>query len=376
MENGNLQSVNPQTNLILRTIAELKSGNWSARAATADRGDDLDQIVASLNQLAELLEQQQAAQAETERRLEEFLEVLSGMAALDFSRKAQLDGSGSLIDAMAFGINMLSQELAISTVSRDYIDNIIESMFDSLIVLDPRGTIKTVNRAATRLFGYEKEELLDRPVSMLFVRAETTQHVLAVSRQAMGVTSEESTCRTKGGDTFPASLSSSAMYYSNAGNELQGIVCTIRDISERKQAEEMLRLSIEQEETIRIQAISLAELSTPLIPLSDKVVVMPLIGALDSRRAQQVLETLLHGISKTGASTVILDITGVPLVDTQVANALIHAAQAVKLLGARVILTGIRPEVAQTLVGLGIDLRTITTSGTLQSGIASVLAHR
>jgi rsbT co-antagonist protein RsbR len=120
----------------------------------------------------------------------------------------------------------------------------------------------------------------------------------------------------------------------------------------------------------------LRELSTPLIPISDAVVVMPLIGAIDSRRAQQVMETLLQGLAQRQAETAILDITGVPVVDTQVANALIAAAQAVKLLGATVVLTGIRPEVAQTLVGLGIDLRGIITRASLQSGITYALGRR
>jgi rsbT co-antagonist protein RsbR len=142
------------------------------------------------------------------------------------------------------------------------------------------------------------------------------------------------------------------------------------DVTERKRAEEALRQSIALEETIQAQNAVLAELSTPLIPISDQIVAMPLIGSVDSRRAQQVIETLLQGIATTGAQIAILDITGVPVVDTQVADALIRAAQAVKLLGAQVVLTGIRPEVAQTLVGLGTDLRGIVTRSSLQSGIA------
>ncbi len=151
----------------------------------------------------------------------------------------------------------------------------------------------------------------------------------------------------------------------------QNCVCAMsQDIMERKRAEEALRQVILQEETIRAQQAALAELSTPLIPLSTQVLVMPLIGSVDSRRAQQVIETLLEGISTSGARVAILDITGVPVVDTQVANALIRAAQAVKLLGAQVVLTGIRPEVAQTLVGLGADLGQVVTRSSLQSGIA------
>lgn len=142
----------------------------------------------------------------------------------------------------------------------------------------------------------------------------------------------------------------------------------LMDITARKHAEaEAKRL---QEALIRVQAATLAELSTPLIPISDQVVVMPLIGTLDTHRVQNVLETLLRGIEASRAHIAILDITGVPVVDTQVANTLLQAAQAVNLLGARVVLTGIRPEVAQTLVGLGIDFSTITTRSSLQSGIA------
>ncbi len=155
--------------------------------------------------------------------------------------------------------------------------------------------------------------------------------------------------------------------------QIIGILGMYEDITEQKQIEtERARL---QEQIIHAQQAALAELSTPLIPISDEVVVMPLIGTMDSRRAQQVLETLLEGIAMSHARVAILDITGVAVVDTQVANALIRAAQAVKLLGAQVILTGIRPEVAQTLVGLGVDLNGIVTQASLQSGIAFAMGQ-
>lgn len=124
-----------------------------------------------------------------------------------------------------------------------------------------------------------------------------------------------------------------------------------------------------QEEIIQNQAVAIQELSTPLIPISEGVLVMPLIGTIDSTRAQQVMERLLTGIAETQSHTVILDITGVAVVDTQVANALTRAAHAARLLGACVVLTGIRPEVAQTLVGLGTNLQQIITQSTLQAGI-------
>jgi rsbT co-antagonist protein RsbR len=152
------------------------------------------------------------------------------------------------------------------------------------------------------------------------------------------------------------------------------LVCIVRDVTEQKQAEaERIRL---QNEIIQGQAAMLAELSTPLIPIDDNVMVMPLIGTLDSRRAQQIVDTLLAGIAESHTQVAILDITGVPIVDTQVANALIRAAQSVKLLGAQVVLTGIRPEVAQTLVGLGADLSGLVTRSSLQSGIAYAMTRQ
>jgi anti-anti-sigma regulatory factor len=155
---------------------------------------------------------------------------------------------------------------------------------------------------------------------------------------------------------------------------LCGVLGIVIDVSERQRAaQEQTRL---QEEVIRMQAATLAELSTPLIPLNDQIVVMPLVGGLDTHRVQQVLDTLLSGVQNSRAQVAIIDITGVPVVDTQVANTLLQAAQAVKLLGARVVLTGIRPEVAQTLVGLGVNLGHIVTRGTLQSGISYATQQR
>jgi ABC-type sugar transport system substrate-binding protein len=144
----------------------------------------------------------------------------------------------------------------------------------------------------------------------------------------------------------------------------------LRDVVERNES-----LAQAREEVIQAQKEALRELSTPLIPISDNVVIMPLIGTIDSARAQQIIETLLHGVSSQRTRMAILDITGVLLVDTQVANVFIQAAQAASLLGAQVVLTGIRPEVSQTLVGLGIDLRGIVTRGTLQSGIAYAMSR-
>jgi anti-anti-sigma regulatory factor len=151
------------------------------------------------------------------------------------------------------------------------------------------------------------------------------------------------------------------------------ILSAWKDITAEKQ--QALADQQRQEELIDMQTSALAEMSTPLLTISDTTVVMPLVGAVDSRRVAQLMDTLLSGVSESRASIVILDITGVSVVDTQVADAFIRASQAVSLLGAQVVITGIRPEVAQTLVQLGVDLRSIITRGTLQDGITYALRN-
>ncbi len=131
----------------------------------------------------------------------------------------------------------------------------------------------------------------------------------------------------------------------------------------------------DQQQIIETQRETLRELSTPLIPLTDQVVIMPLIGTIDSQRAQQIMEALLTGVAQYQSELVIIDITGVQVVDTQVAQALVSAAQAIRLLGAKVMLTGIQPQIAQTLVHLGIDLSGIDTRSSLQAGIAAALRN-
>lgn len=154
---------------------------------------------------------------------------------------------------------------------------------------------------------------------------------------------------------------------------IKRLLSLTQDVTEQKLRE--LEERQRQEDIITQQQVTLAELSTPLLTISDDTLVMPLIGAVDSQRVTQLIDTLLHGVSSTRASTVILDITGVVMVDTQVANAFIQASQAVNLLGAQIVLTGIRPEVAQILVGLGVDLKGIITRSSLRDGISYALEH-
>ncbi|MCY7785724.1 RsbT co-antagonist protein RsbRA [Bacillus inaquosorum] len=131
--------------------------------------------------------------------------------------------------------------------------------------------------------------------------------------------------------------------------------------------------SISWEKTVSLQKIALQELSAPLIPVFENITVMPLVGTIDTERAKRIMENLLNGVVKHRSQVVLIDITGVPVVDTMVAHHIIQASEAVRLVGAKCLLAGIRPEIAQTIVNLGIDLSQVITKNTLQKGIQTAL---
>lgn len=233
---------------------------------------------------------------------------------------------------------------------------------DGIITLDEQQRVVSCNPAAERLFGYGSAEILGQPVAQLMPGfSVASAGASAVRREELG--------QREDGSEIPLELALSSMCV--GAQRLTMVIA--RDISDRKQMEAE-RDQIQQT-IIQAQAATLEALATPLIPVTDQIVVMPLIGALDQRRVQQVIMALLHGVEAHAAQVAILDITGVPAIDTRVAQGLLDAAHAVRLLGARVVLTGIRPEVAHALTALSIDLRAIVTRSTLQDGIAYALAQ-
>ena len=128
-----------------------------------------------------------------------------------------------------------------------------------------------------------------------------------------------------------------------------------------------------REETIMRQQQELLELSTPVVELWEGILALPLIGTLDSARTQVVMESLLQAIVRTGAGLAIIDITGVPTVDTLVAQHLLKTVAAARLMGADCIISGIRPQIAQTIVHLGVDLSAVTTKATLADAFTLAL---
>ncbi|HLY60587.1 MAG TPA: STAS domain-containing protein [Terriglobia bacterium] len=125
----------------------------------------------------------------------------------------------------------------------------------------------------------------------------------------------------------------------------------------------------ERERIIREQQEAIRELSTPVLPVRERLLILPIIGVIDPQRARQLTEQLLRGIRSNRAKVVVIDITGVPTIDSTVANHLVQTVESARLLGATVIVTGLSPEIAQTLVTIGVDLGKMNTVGDLRGGI-------
>jgi len=267
-------------------------------------------------------------------------------------------------------IDDLMDSSARLAAERGTLRTIIDTLPDVMYVKDRQGRFEVANQSLAQLLGAASPDALIGKTDLdLFPHEMATEYDAddqAIMESGVPLFDKEEPVQHADGTTHW--IATTKVPLRDPQGRTIGLVGRGQDITERRRAEtERQQL---QEELIQAQALALQELSTPLIPISDSVLVMPLIGRIDSRRASQILETLLTGIQAQQADLAIIDITGVNLVDTQVAHVLLQAARAVKLLGAQVVLTGLRPEVAQTLVSLGVDLSGIVTRGTLQSGIA------
>ncbi|XXT21345.1 STAS domain-containing protein [Sorangium sp. So ce429] len=253
---------------------------------------------------------------------------------------------------------------------RKRLASLVENSCDLIGIASMEGSAQYLNEAGMQLVGLEEDELGRVSISSFFFPEDlpyVVEHILPETMKHGRWVGEFRFRHFKTGAPIPVLYNSFQIKDPDSGQPMALATVTV-DLTERKrEEEERVRL---KDEVIRVQAATLRELSTPLLRIGDGAVLMPLVGAMDTGRAAAVLERLLQGVSTEQARVVLLDITGVSTVDTQVADALIQTARAVRLLGAQMVLTGIRPEIAQVLVGLGVDLRGILTLGSLQSGIA------
>lgn len=247
-------------------------------------------------------------------------------------------------------------------IPKEKIEIALEINPNAGLFMDENGTIKAINNFALRLFGYVKEEVVGLSVESLvperyreklrlrreaFFASPNTQKV-GPSRDLMGL--------KKDGTEFPLEVGLSPCRTEDG----PAMIATIVDISTCKELEEM----------IRRQQEDLMELSTPVIQLWSGILVLPVVGTLDSERSRVMMEQLLNELSTTGSGVAIVDISGVPTVDTLVAQHLMKTIDAAKLMGCECIISGIRPEIANTIVNLGIDLARVKTKSTMSRALA------
>lgn len=335
-------------------VRKLQAGDYEGAARALEvSSSSSNELMRALAELAADLAHERKVR---EGRLSSLMDVVTQIAVRNYSVRAEISEAKDAIDGVAVGLNMLREELQSTTVSRAYLDNIFASLPDALFVTTHDGSIRSVNNAATDLLGHARRDLVGKPLSE-FVPLELGENI----HQLRG---EELVLVDKHGMSIVVSCSVSALYNDS---RFDGFVCVLHDITERKRAdEERQRLHDE----LREQAEVIRKMSTPLIPISDEIMVMPLVGAVDPERADQILTSILTGIAANHPRVAIIDITALAGVDADVANTIMRAASAARLLGVEVFLTGMRAEVARTLIETGLDLSGIVTCSTLKTGIA------
>jgi PAS domain S-box-containing protein len=242
-----------------------------------------------------------------------------------------------------------------------YARSLLEASLDALVMISPEGKITDVNHVTEAITGLGRETLVGTDFSDYFTVPQLARDGYERVFSDGQVVDYPLDLRHSSGRVTPV-LYNAAVYRDESG-AVTGVFAAARDISEQRLAEQR----------IRMQSQEILELSTPVIQLWDGIVAVPLIGNLDSQRTQLFMERLLERIVETNSPMALVDIMGVPTIDTETAQHLIETITAVRLLGAQVVLTGVRPVIAQTLVHLGIDLSGITTRSSMAGGLKVAL---
>ncbi|WAS91078.1 STAS domain-containing protein [Nannocystis punicea] len=299
--------------LLARTVAEAIAGERTLR------------------QLRRALAENQALLAETQRALRE--------------TRAQQETLRVVLDHLPIGVEVLDMQ----TNARELVNRAGQE------ILGLGGQSDRIDATANNAFrpgAAEPIALEDHPVARTFAAGETVRMELEFVRGT--------------GERARLDLTSAPLRY--PGDPAPRVVLLYQDVTASRRLE--LERMQAQEELLRVQAAALAERSTPLIPITRDVVVMPLIGTVDPERGAQILATLTHLGGSNRVHAAILDVTGVSCLDAAAADALVTAARAVRLRGVQPVLTGIQPAVAATLVAHGVDLSGVQVCGTLEDGVA------
>lgn len=260
-----------------------------------------------------------------------------------------------------------------------FLFEIINAVPSGIFVTDLEHNILLINTSAASIVGKTCGACFDRKCSEIFntEMCGTEKCACLIATETDGVCHGQ-TILKHAGKEIP--IEYAARPLKNHEGKIVGCVEHFVDISERlereqliqKQQEELLR---KQEEAIRHLQNEILELSTPVIELWEGVLALPLIGTLDSHRARMAMEHLLGNIEKSRALFVIIDITGVPTVDTEVANRLLQTVDATRLMGSEAILTGISPHIALTMAHLGVNMTTITVRSRMSDALHLALTE-
>lgn len=250
-----------------------------------------------------------------------------------------------------------------ATTTSDKRQSLLENAPNIILIVDKQGKIEYINRTIP---GMSVDEVVGKQ-QLDFVQSEHQETVRATNKKVF-TSGETASYEIQG----PGADGTVAWYSTLVGpirenGEIVAVSVFTADVTDRKKAENDLRKA--KDDLIAQQSMAIRELSTPVIEAWEGILVLPLIGTIDTHRAQQIVESLLDSIVSTQASVAIMDITGVLVVDTMVGDHLLNTISAARMLGAEVIVTGVSPHNAQTLVKLGVDLTTIITKGSLQAGL-------
>lgn len=295
----------------------------------------------------------------------------------DLSQTVEIS-SGDEIGQLAQTFNSMTAQLRDTIAnleqSQARFRNIIESVPIGMYLyhLEPgnRLIFDGANPAAGEMLDLVSNDMISQPIETAFpglAQTELPQQYRKVAAEGTTWQTELVYAPTTNGTGANQSIYQVYAFQTSPDN----IVAAFLDVTENKLAEEEREKL--QQEIIDAQRRAIQELSTPVIPLMDEIIVMPLIGSIDTLRARDITRMLLAGISQRRAKVVILDVTGVPLVDSGVAEHLNKTIQAARLKGARTIVTGISDAVAETIVELGIDWGNIETLTDLQTGLVAAL---
>jgi PAS domain S-box-containing protein len=336
---------------------ELAKGDRSARVSV-DRADEFGELGAGFNRMAEQLEAQAAALEKARDELEMRVE----------QRTAEL---AQITRNLALEVDERRRAEEAVRESEQRLATTLHSIGDAVIATDMEGRVLRMNPVAEQLTGWPLEEAKGRPLAEVFRllneedRRPVENPADRVLRDGVVVGLANHTALvSRDGRERP--IADSGAPIRDEQGRTHGVVVVFRDMTEERAAEAALR---ERHEVILRQQQAIAELSTPVLRLRDGLLILPLIGLVDTPRARQINEGLLAAIHDSRARVVVIDITGVPVVDSEVADHVLRTVRSARLMGVKVIVTGLSASVAQALTNLDVDLESLTTQGDLQGGI-------